>query len=213
MARRPAPLELVGGKGPRQRLWDAIRARKGAEWTRYEISRAANVDDGTTSTYVQSLQAAGIVDSTREERKTNVAAVRYYKLLKDEGIDAPRVRRDGSRVAQGLPQEQMWRTLRSLKGDTNARELAAYASTDAIQVDEEAAGDYLKHLYAADYLVRTAEARRVGRSGKTQSRYRLLKNTGPRAPMICRTKVVYDPNLGKVVHQEGVTEEDAIYGR
>ena len=213
MPRKPITT-YAGGKGPRQLIWEAIRARRGEEWTRYQIARAANVNDETVGTYVLALQKAGIVKQTRREKVSSVAGVAWYKLERDEGIEAPRVNRSGGRVTQGLAQEQMWRTLRRLSADTNARELAAHGSTEQIIVAELAANDYLLMLYRAGYLQRTREGKGIG-AGGILARYKLLpaRNTGPRPPMICRTKVVYDPNEDKVVWQPKVSEEDAIYGR
>lgn len=211
MPRKPITT-YAGGKGPRQKIWEAIRAKRGTEWTRYSIARTADVNDGTVATYVASLEKAGIVTISRREKTTCVAALCFYKLIRDEGIEAPRVRRDGGRVTQGLAQEQMWRTLRMFNADINTREMAAHASTPEIPVAISAANDYLQMLHAAGYLVCTAQGKGTGNGG-VQSRYRLnpAHNTGPRPPMICRTKVVYDPNLDKIVYQPRVTEEDAIY--
>jgi hypothetical protein len=105
----------------------------------------------------------------------------------------------------------MWRTLRILRADTNARELAAHASTPQIQVRETAANDYLQNLHRAGYLHRVKPGHGVGRGG-IQARYRLIRDTGPRPPMVCRADAVYDPNLGKIVWVKPVTEEDAVYG-
>ena len=207
MSRKPITT-YAGGKGPRQLIWDAIRAERGKEWTRYHISRVADVKDGTVATYVLSLEKAGIVEVSRREKASSVAAICFYRLAKDEGIEAPRVRRDGLRVTMGMAQEQMWRTLRMLNADINTWELVAYASTPAIPVATVSANDYLQMLHAAGYLVCTAEGHGTGNGG-VQSRYRLKpsRNTGPRPPMICRTRVVYDPNEDKIVYQPNVTEE------
>ena len=205
MARKPVAT-YAGGKGPRQKIWEAIRTRRDSEWTRDDIAMGAGVDAETLSTYLQALRRAGVVAETRKQ---------FYRLVNDEGVEAPRLRRDGSRVTQGLAQEQMWRTLRMMPGDTNARELAAHASTPVVPVKMETAHSYLKALKRAGYLVTTLEGKSTGVRGKTaSSRYRLRPtcNTGPRPPMICRAKTVYDPNLGQVVWQASVSEEDAIYG-
>lgn len=213
MARKPVTA-YAGGKGPRQRIWEAIRARGEAEWTRYSIARAAGVADTTVTSYCQALEKAGIVARTGEIRINAVAAEVRWRLIRDEGIDAPRLKRDGSRVTNGLAQEQMWRALRVLACDLNARELAAHASTAAVPVTVSAAEHYLTWLLAAGYLIRTSAGKGLGKAGRgVPARYRLdpARNSGPRPPMICRAKVVYDPNEDAVVWAPIVTDEDAIH--
>lgn len=216
MARKPAHLELVGGKGPRQRIWDAIRAwhRKhgadGEAFDRLDVM-PGDVADDTARDYLRALERAGHIVKVRAARQ-NVRQT--WRLAVDAGIEAPRLRPDGTPVTQGRAQEQMWRTLRMQKGDINARELAACASTQTVPVNAAAASDYLRNLGNAGYLQTTAEGRAGGRNAAL-ARYRLRAeaNTGPRPPMVCRTDCVYDPNLGRVVWQAGVTDEDAIYAR
>lgn len=181
----------------------------------HTLPRAARVtvSAATIRDYRRDLIAAGIVAVVTAATPRTPGT---YRLVKDEGIEAPRVRRDGSRVTQGLAQEQMWRTLRMLPGDTNARELAAHACTSATPVAEAAAKDYLLTLAKAGYLLTTQEGKGLGYGrGGVQARYRLKpsRNTGPRPPMICRTRVVYDPNEDKIVWQPSVSEEDAVYGK
>lgn len=221
MPRKPVT-ELAGGIAPRQRIWNAIRAcGVGQPWTLEDIIAATRlnrelggtVDLATLRSYVTCLLAAGIVELR------SMGAGRYprreYALVRDEGIDAPRVRKDGSRVTQGLAQEQMWRTLRMLGGaDTNARELAAHASSSVAPVSVIAASDYLCTLETAGYLDLTLRGHGTGRGG-VMNRYRLRAdmNTGPKPPMVCRTRVVFDPNLHQVMWAPTVTEEDADHGR
>ncbi|THF60941.1 hypothetical protein [Pseudothauera rhizosphaerae] len=221
MPRKPVT-ELRGGLSPRQRIWAAIRDRGGRElWciddivdtTRINRELGGTVDAATTRTYVVCLQRAGIVQLA--EIEPGPRGRKRYRLARDEGIEAPRVRKDGSRVTQGLAQEQMWRTLRMLgNGDTNARELAAHASSSTATVALRAAEDYLQTLATAGYLECTQRGHGTGRGG-VPARYRLRpdRNTGPKPPMVCRTRVVFDPNLLAVVWAPAVTEEDADHGR
>jgi hypothetical protein len=213
--------KLVGGKGPRQLIWESIRevSKHVQEFTESEIHLAINHDvrgltsPGAIADYRKALVAAGILAvASKPVLATHIPGT--YRLVKDEGLEAPRIRKDGTRVTQGLAQEQMWRTLRLLQGDTNARELAAHASTQTIHVPEDAAKSYLGMLIKAEYLVLTKAGKGTGKGG-IQARYRLKpsRNTGPRPPMICRTKVVYDPNEDKIVWAPVVTDEDAIYER
>ncbi|ENO80303.1 hypothetical protein [Thauera sp. 63] len=219
MPRKPVA-ELRGGVSPRQRIWTAIRALGiGQPWTleeivaatRFDRDLAGTVDLATLRSYVICLVAAGIVREMGGERVRGSTVRKTYALMCDEGVDAPRVRKNGTRVTQGLAQEQMWRALRMLAGaDINARELAAHATSSAAKVTVVAAGDYLYTLETAGYL----DLVRRGRSG-VMNRYRLRpnRNTGPKPPMVCRAKVVFDPNLSEVVWAPTVTEEDADHGR
>lgn len=216
MPRKPAPLELAGGKGLRQRLWDRMRA-----WPKSQPFALRDIlcgdelsSEATAKEYVTGLFHAGYLDLRAAAVGSGPVAQRAparYSLSRDAGAEAPRVRRDGTAVTQGLAQEQMWRTLRMLRGDTNARELAAHAATPEIPVRESAAADYLRNLHLAQYLECTRPGKGTGRGG-IQARYRLISNTGPRPPMVCRTDAVYDPNLNRTVWVRPVTEEDAIYG-
>lgn len=210
--RKPAHIELSGGKGPRQRVWEAIRKMRGAAFDLLDVN-PGDVPRETVRDYVLSLARAGHLETVGERRRQHDR--RRYRLVRDAGVEAPRVRRDGTPVTQGLAQEQMWRTLRRLRGDISALELAAHAGTSAAPVSPVAADDYLRNLARAGYLAITVAGQGTGRGG-VPTRYRLLpeRNTGARAPMVCRSQALYDPNLGRVVWHDGsVTEEDAIYGR
>lgn len=214
MARKPIHLELKGGKGLRQRVWDRIRALRGAEFVLRDIVVGGESLD-TARDYIISLGRGGYLAARETLNKIGRGhPVKHYTLINDAGAEAPRLRRDGTPVTQGLAQEQMWRTLRMAKSDTNARELAAHASTPTVPVAEVAAKSYLKMLDAGGYLQTTRVGHGTGNGG-VQARYKLLpaRNTGPRPPMVCRAKVVYDPNENRVVYVPPVSEEDAIYGR
>lgn len=217
MARKPVT-QYANGHGPRQRIWNAIRQLHknggGEPFTELNIlsiaeGAKADLEIHCVRDYRRCLVAAGILEEAGDSAGSFHRAT--YRLVKDEGIEAPRVRKDGTRVTQGLAQEQMWRTLRMNKGDINARELASHASTTAIPVAETAAKDYFKHLHAAGYLEVTEAAVSKGRRNRL-ARYRLIKNTGPRPPMVQKTDAIYDPNLGEVVWVRPVNEETAIYG-
>lgn len=208
--RRPAQMELAGGKGSRQRAWEAIRRHAGA-FTCFQIARKAKADDETVMTYLVSLERAGFLVGEEMTGKP-VRTRKTWTLAKDNGVEAPRVTREGKTVVQGMGTEAMWRSMRII-GEFNANELAAHASSSGVDVSERTAKSYVGALKHAAYLVVVAEAvARGGRLGADQARYRLLpgKYTGPRPPMIQRTKSVYDPNLGKVVWQEEPENDDDL---
>lgn len=221
MPLKTAAIELATGKGKRQKAWEAIRALRGAEWSRVQIARAARIDVTCFDNYLEGLVAAKIVRETRRVenpgRRGACATTGMYVLDKDCGVEAPRVRADGSEVTAGRQQEQMWRTLRMLnKGDISAAELAAHASTSTITVSLGTAQSYLKTLNKAGYLD-MVPAKRCPPNPKLSkaARYRLraTRNTGPKPPMICRASAVFDANENRIVWSEVPTEEDVIYAR
>lgn len=184
--RKPAHLEYVGGKSPRQRIWENIRANKTGFTVKDLVgSLPGTIHADSTRCYVKALAAGRFLQFDE--------ALNHYTLIKDNGVEAPRVRKDGSLVTQGRAQENMWRTLRTLAYPVNHHELAGIASTKEHPVNPIAARDYLLNLKLAGYL------------DKSQGKYRLLPamNTGPRPPMIQRIKQIYDPNVGKVMWIDG----------
>ena len=63
-----------------------------------------------------------------------------YALVRDCGVDAPRVRKDGSIVPQS-GRERMWRAMRII-GDFHLVELTKYASQGGPPVSESEARGY-----------------------------------------------------------------------
>ncbi len=200
MARKPAHLEMAGGRGPRQRVWEFIR-KHSRDFTVPAIEKATVIDVLTIRSYVQSLERGGFIKQTNECAR--VVDRKHYCLLRDVGIEAPRVDRKGNMV-RPTATENMWRTMRII-GDFTPAELAVRASTAETRVADETAKTYVGLLASAGYLTLVEQGHPYIRGvGAKQNRYRLMasKYTGPRPPMIQRTKCVYDPNLGKIVWQE-----------
>lgn len=206
MARNPVHLEMVGGQSPRQRIWLAIRELADS-FTLHSIARKlakiSKVDHSVIRDYVKSLERAEYIENINPQPAPHGAEF-TWKLVRDNGIEAPRLKRDGSPVTTGLGTEAMWRTMRFL-GDFDAAELSSHASTGSEKVAVETAKTYIRFLSLAGYIVLVKEAKAVGgKRGAIAARHRMVlsKYSGPRPPMIQRTKSVYDPNLGRIVWQE-----------
>ncbi|WP_246797795.1 hypothetical protein [Burkholderia perseverans] len=199
MPRKPVS-ELKGGRGSRQIVWEFIRAHADS-FTVFDIEKATRLDLATIRTYVQWLGRGGFVAVTNDTRTSRQR--KQYRLVRNVGIEAPRIDKAGKLLAP-TGQENMWRTMRIAKTFT-AEELAARSTTDQTSVSVASARNYITDLARADYLlvVDPGHPYRLG-VGAKQARYRLAtsKYTGPRPPMIQRTKSLYDPNLGKIVWQE-----------
>lgn len=175
---------------PRQTIWTEVRRRPRAVVAR-AIAERTGILCKTVSDYLVSLWRAGYLELVADAA---VQGDRQYTLVTDAGHEAPRVRRDGSKVAQGGGTEAMWRTMQIL-GEFSAADLAQHASTDRFAVSEATAATYISILARAGYLrkVRSAQSR-LARAAV----YRLIRRTGPRPPQIQRVKQVYDPNTGEV---------------
>lgn len=209
MARKPVDLIAAAPRPEgRQVIWGAIRKLR--RFTVSKIEDTTRIKETTIRTYVRGLERAGYVQKIDKvcERITHIPGsfrAVVYELIKDCGVDAPRVTRNGSEVTQGRAREQMWRTMRVLR-DFTWRDLAVQASTEEQAVDPSDARDYIKHLHAAGYLVCIRQAKPGNKPGTgTPAQYRMLasKYTGPHAPQVQRVKQVFDPNLGRVMWKGG----------
>jgi hypothetical protein len=172
----------------RDAMWAAIRAfPDGKPFTIREITTAASCSRQTARSYLRGLTAAGFLVTV----PTAPGAALEWRLEKDCGIEAPRLREDGSPTVNGTVKEQLWRGMYILKEFT-AAELVQTAS---ILIEERTARTYCKDLFAAGYLrvIKAAE----GRKGKL-ARYRLVRNNGPRAPQVQRARQIFDPNSHEV---------------
>lgn len=205
--RLPAQLEQRGGKSKRQRIWEAIRARQ-QDLSAAELASVSGVDNATTISYLRALEKGGYLHAHSPASRNGTG--KRYRLLRDNGVEAPRLNKNGQPVSQGSGNETLWRTMRIL-GQFNSRELIQHAASAGIHIADDSANIYLRTLYRAGYLQLLEASRPLGvGKGKTLNRYRLLpgKYTGPRPPLIQRSTCVYDPNLARVVWQEDIRHDD-----
>jgi len=204
MSRLPCHVEAalrVRVKRGHQGVWDAIRDRRGEAWTLREIWLAtATYSVEAVRDYVHRLALAGYVDRVGAATFTGAQAI-PWRLIRDAGPEAPRLRRDGSEVPP-TAQEAMWRTLRMIGRDgVTADDLVVMASTETTAVARTSANRYLQALARAGYLRVLEEGKPGhGKQGAALARYALRagRNSGPAAPMIARiTHAVWDPNLNQ----------------
>lgn len=145
--------------------------------------------------YFKALVKAGIIKVV----ETPAGKVgRVYSLVKDEGVDHPRVNGRGERTYAHLATENIWRTIRILNGNLTAESVAQAASSGEASLTVIKVRQYLNALTEAGYLEKTEF------DVTTPEVYRLVpgKYTGPRPPEIRKldSLQVYDPNLGKLVY-------------
>ena len=184
------PVDKLSGMDTREEIWASIRQLK--TFRIADIMRKTMLEITTVRNYLAGLTIAGYLEKNSD---VNPA---LYTLVRDVGVDAPRVRKDGSPVTQGEGRANMWRTMRIIS-TFSAKELAIKSSAPGCVVKHETAKEYCRKLCQAGYLVKIANGR-----------YRFLPDmfTGPRPPMVQRVKRVYDPNLKKVMFSQAV--EDGV---
>lgn len=213
MPSKPAHLAMIGGKSPRQRIWEAIRKHVDGEFTQAQLCEATRLDFAPVSAYVVALVKAGNIKLVREEKITSAVRVKFYRLDKDCGIEAPRLTKDGRPATKGVINENIWRAMRmSGAKDFNNIEIAAMSSTDKVTVSADTVKSYITALHQSGYLLETKPAKNGQPS--IRARYRLLpinaktkKAPGPRPPIVQQTKSVFDPNIGEVVWREEIDPE------
>lgn len=182
----------------RQAVWDWIRETSKI-FTVNDIAMDVRLSESSIRDYLTGLVNAGYLIT--ELVTLNQTPVRYYKLVRDTGIDAPRVRKNGALVTMGQGRRQMWNALQVLKRFT-AFDLAFNASTEACPVAESEAKHYIQMLHHANYLKLLTPGKPGHKPGTGKKAvYTLIPAmwTGPQPPQVQRTRQVYDPNLRKVV--------------
>lgn len=197
MPRKPIHLELAGGQSSRQRIWVRIRGSSGAGFDIADVT-PGDVSIETTRDYLIGLSRAGYLETVQASDPRTRA---IYRLIKDTGIEAPRVTRRGIVVTQGQGNEALWGAMQAM-GSFNTRVLAEMAG-----VKESTVKTYCTLLTRAGYLTIDRQGKGVGRGG-IATQYRLLTSrvNGPRPPMITRLKAVYDPNIHAFVWQQNADD-------
>lgn len=183
--------------------WAAIRELK--TFTNNDLvifiakKKCWSVNDNTVKDYVYRLKNGGYLEVSNIDQKGGVSRLYTYTLVRDVGINAPRLQRDGSLSTMGMGRLNLWRSMKILK-EFDYRELSATATNELVTVKEIEAKDYVFHLEKAGYLKKVKPANNAG----SLARYRLIpsKFTGPKAPQIQRVKQVYDPNLQQVMKRQ-----------
>lgn len=108
LGKNPAHLCMVGGKSPRQQMWEVIRANR-EEFTVYRVARRSNQHDKTVEKYVACLRLGGYVEAIRGFKRGEEVV---FQLVRDNGVEAPNLNADGKPSQQGYTTEAVWRTLR-----------------------------------------------------------------------------------------------------
>jgi len=208
MGRKAARLERAGALTPRDLMWAAIRLFEG-HFSALEIHLLVNARRApeqqlaieTVEQYLEGLSRAKpayvALLGQNDEAGRKRSELWLWRLMRDVGVDAPRVTRDGKPVTQGAANEALWLAMKTLK-EFDCRELAGAASAGAVKVGLNTARMYCYWLAFGGYLVIVHRGH-----GGAASRYRFVRSrdTGPRAPLVTSEHDVIDANTGAVAYQ------------
>jgi hypothetical protein len=198
------PAHLAGPVSAEQRIWNAIRARHalGKRFTRADVEFDSKVNGRTVKAYFERLVAGGFLRPEKRLPRSSTCphfTWARYTLVRDVGLQAPRLRRDGTEATLGAARERMWQAVRILRGFNALDVQLAVNAAGGKPVPLASAKTYLQQLARGGYLKVTQKAR--SGMGRSLARYCLLPsmNTGPRSPVAQKSRAIYDPNLGEVV--------------
>jgi len=173
----------------REIIWTAIR--ESGAFTCQSLVKQTRQKLGTVQDYVQGLRCAGFIEACGKlENKDHPVGFQctMYRLIKDVGVDAPRVRKNGALLpARG--RDRLWKAMRIMK-DFSVMDVAVAASLPEAPVAEGEARSYCLFLARAGYLFELEKSKRY--------RFNVAQYHGPKSPMILRTKTVVDGNTGEL---------------
>jgi hypothetical protein len=170
--------------------WEQIRKLgRGAEFTVRDIDMLGYDHTASVRDFIRRLEASGYVEVVGTSTARGASERVHYRVVKTPRA-LPLISRDGKEGKQGKGQQFMWNFIRMGK-PFDWKELADFSSTQDIRVSRESAKRYGKLLLGAGYLL-TIQPGRPHHGGI----YKLdpRRNSGPNAPMILRSKFLYDPN-------------------
>jgi len=130
---------------------------------------------------------------------------KHVYAVKRPRAKGPGVRRPESDGSYGLITEQIWQTMRMLKGSWTTEELALASSTEEVVVLRNTTQRYVRSLVRAGIVQLVKPSVRTNR-GSIAARYNLTRtgNTGPLPPKLLQAEFVYDQNTQKIVGESEV---------
>lgn len=185
-ALRAVPLRNVT-----EQVWDILRT-SGVQITISIICEDINISYYKAKSLLDSWIKSG---HAKRKKSTNPKTSRpqyVYEIVRDCGQQPPRVNLQGIEI-QSPYNEMCWRSIRILK-TFNANQLVPDSLVKLNTVKQ-----YLRQLHMAGYLMMIES--KVGQLAV----YRIMHDTGPKAPEIRRGKKVYDGNLGLIIYDPKTT--------
>lgn len=187
-----------------EHYWSVIRdiGAGGKPFRQIDIVGYSNGDTSSSvSAYIRKLERAGFIEKSCK----STCGADTYQLVHAPRL-APVLTNDGKLSVKGKVQDYLWRTMKMI-GQFTVAELCGTASTDEVPIKEQTARNYVSHLFNAGYLLDHGRAPSQG--GPLIFSLRHDMRTGPRAPRLIGAKIVFDPNLGRVMSERVTVSEAA----
>lgn len=173
------------------RIMTGLQTHYGEFTSRIVVDIAGVGHRKTIENYLAFLLAEKVVRVLGSDQRGATATHRYCIINAGE---APPLRRGDSSLGQC--QQALWMAMRLL-GQFRAAALAEAASTDTLVIARSTASGYVADLLQAGYLAIAGNAP----ERRQTLVYRLVRNTGPRAPIVMRQeKACFDLNIMRVVN-------------
>lgn len=175
-------------------LWSLMMEHHeaGETFTVADIRLKSSAAEPTVREFMGRLLRGGLI------KGVPTPPVQSYRVAMPQA-ETPRVRKDGSIIESAGAAQCMWNAMRTaFRNGFDAIDLATFAATDDVPITLSTAQGYIKRLSTAGYLIRLE--RKLWRLDPAM-------NTGPKAPMILKTKLVFDPNKGDII---GAAEAEEV---
>lgn len=188
--------------------WDIIRGlgKDGGTFTVKDVVGATTAHHATVDDFMKRLVRAGILAAAGLKGEGRWAQKQFRVV--ESPRETPSLRRDGTPGDYGRSRQNMWNVIRGPQGRSAIAgdDLAMLAATDEVPVAVGSAKEFLRRLAKAGYLtvVQKAAHHRL-----TLYRLKPSMNTGPMAPKLLRSRIVYDPNTRTIVGNAVAEEETA----
>lgn len=170
----------------RERMWNITQAHE--EITAHELSAASGFSVDTAAKALRDWVRSGHVTEAGKR-----GARKCFKLTGKAG-KPPVMGEDGNPVIlNATAEERMWFAMRKSGGVFSANDVSMWANSESLPVSVSDAGKYCRSLLDAGYLRCEVKADGKGRPAL----YRMIRDTGPRAPIERRMRGLLDPNTNQ----------------
>ncbi|WP_019500862.1 hypothetical protein [Pseudanabaena sp. PCC 6802] len=164
-------------------IWGVMCDKKRG-FTIAEVAKESGCDKSTVGKYLKKLCAAGFVKLAGARKNGNSSCDRY-RITR---VDAPDL--ELLATAEEGAQEKIWRSMRIFKTFT-VGDIAMVCG-----LHEDTVGRYVNKLKQVDY-VRVHVSNKGGGKAGAYHTYRLVRDTGPRSPVVLGDGRAFDCNLNQ----------------